>query len=533
MQQSIKHQFLAGHFRRQLTILSIAGLSVLALTVSLASSGFVAWRLESLVLTYLGELSGQFAKDSAVVFLAGSDSAAQERVAQIAAFPGVQQAGLLKADAEIWVTSRDTRRWPVTSPPSDSKVEGSRATLMHEDRDYWYFIASIRLGAHEAAPTATWSEPQVLGYVAVGWRKAPLAHLRYWLFALNGSIALALAAGIFVALHVFLRRLTEPLDGLASVMQRLRSGETGVRAAVTGPAETREIGEAFNALLEQLEQHQATLEAKVSMRTQELRTALDAALSADHHKSAFVANMTHEMRTPLQSIIGYLQAATRELKFIKEDVDSETFNNLTDYLQVSQKASDELRSRINQVLEHAALEAGKREVTLGPVDLSRLLEQVVLIVKPLSESHRNRLTVIREGPPHVEMDEDKLRQIIRNLLDNACKFTHNGTVLLDVRNAADNLVIEVVDSGIGIPQDQLDLIFEPFRQVDMSDTRRYGGTGLGLAITKNVCQLLGGTITVASTLGRGSRFRVGIPLPVRSIFSGERARWEHLGAAAA
>jgi signal transduction histidine kinase len=101
------------------------------------------------------------------------------------------------------------------------------------------------------------------------------------------------------------------------------------------------------------------------------------------------------------------------------------------------------------------------------------------------------------------------------LLDNACKFTHDGAVRLRVCAGNGVLSIEVVDSGIGIPQDQLKLIFEPFRQVDMSDTRRYGGTGLGLAITKNVCQLLGGAIAVDSTPGVGSRFRVEIPLPIR------------------
>lgn len=130
----------------------------------------------------------------------------------------------------------------------------------------------------------------------------------------------------------------------------------------------------------------------------------------------------------------------------------------------------------------------------------------------------------------MELDGDKMRQIIRNLLDNACKFTREGAVLLAVRSAADRLTIEVTDSGIGIPADQLDLIFEPFRQVDMSDTRRYGGTGLGLAITRNVCHLLGGTITVTSTLGRGSCFRVVIPLPVAPRFNAGSSAPEPRGA---
>lgn len=178
------------------------------------------------------------------------------------------------------------------------------------------------------------------------------------------------------------------------------------------------------------------------------------------------------------------------------------------------QASNELLLRINQVLELAVLEADKRNVVLEGVELPRLVDEVVTALKLLAARNRNRVEVICEGLERMELDADKTRQILRNLLDNACKFTHDGTVVLDVRSTAESVTIAVTDSGIGIPADQLDLIFEPFRQVDMSDTRRYGGTGLGLAITKSLCQLLGGTIAVDSTLGVGSRFWVEIPLPI-------------------
>ena len=170
-----------------------------------------------------------------------------------------------------------------------------------------------------------------------------------------------------------------------------------------------------------------------------------------------MAAMTHEMRTPLNPSSVTSKPVGR-VEVLKEDVDPETFDNLTDYLRVALKASDELLLRINQVLELAALEAGKREVVLAPVDLAVLLDQIISIVKPLAESNRNRLDVIRQGCA-VEMDEDKLRQIVRNLLDNACKFTHDGAVRLQVRGTTDMLLIEVVDSGIGIPENQLQAIF--------------------------------------------------------------------------
>ena len=516
LHKALKQGFVAGSFHHQLTIVSSVGLLGLALTISLLSSGLLAWRLEALALTHFGELTGQFARESAFVFLAESRDSARERAAQLAAFPGVRQAALLKPDAEVWATSTGSAPWPGGFASREWRTP---AALAGEDAEYWFFAAPVRSGT-TGSPLAVRSEAQLLGYVAVAWRKAPLAQLRTWLFVLNGSLALVLAAGIFAALHAFLHRLTEPLDSLAGVMRRMQDGETSVRASVAGPAEIREIGQVFNGLMERLEQHRVVLESAVTIRTQELCEARDAALIATRYKSEFMAAMTHEMRTPLQSIIGYIQTSRKELRFLKEDVDPETFDNLTDYLRVALKASDELLLRINQVLELAALEAGKREVVLSPVDLAVLLDQVGSIIKPLAEGNRNRLDVICQGPPQVEMDEDKLRQIVRNLLANACKFTHDGAVWLRVRGAEDVLLIEVADSGIGIPENQLQAIFEPFRQVDMSDTRRYGGTGLGLAITKNVCQLLGGTITVESTPGRGSRFRVVVPLPVRPAVSG-------------
>ena len=502
---------MAGSFRRQLTVVSGLGLLCLALAIALASSGLLAWRLESLWRTLLGELTGQLANESRFVFLE-SPASALDRVAQMAAFPGVRQAALLKPDAETWATSAGAGRWPPALPSSEWRTH---AAPTNEDSDAWYFAAPVRTGTEDVSPMVARSQPQLLGYVLIAWRKAPLAQLRSGLFVLNGGIALALAVGISVGLHSFLRRLTEPLDHLAGVMRRVQAGETGVRAAVVGPAETRDMGRVFNALMARLEQHWAELESEVLIRTQELRAARDLALTADRYKSAFLAAMSHEMRTPLQSIIGYTQESEKKLKFLEGDADPVILGTLSEYFGIVLNASNELLLRINQVLELAAFEAGKRDVVLEGVELPLLVDEVVAALKLLAARNRNRVEVVCEGERHVEMDGDKLRQILRNLLDNACKFTHDGAVLLEVCGGEGGLIIEVTDSGIGIPADQLDLIFEPFRQGDMSDTRRYGGTGLGLAITKNVCQLLGGTIAVDSTPGSGSHFRVEIPLPLR------------------
>jgi signal transduction histidine kinase len=177
-----------------------------------------------------------------------------------------------------------------------------------------------------------------------------------------------------------------------------------------------------------------------------------------------------------------------------------------------------LKLRIDQILEFARFEAGKTEVQIQSIDLQHLIDQLLDMVQPLARRRGNVLRSQLQGERCLEIDSDKIYQIILELLDNACKFTDHGIISLSANCTAQALVIEVTDTGIGIPPDQQALIFEPFRQLDMSETRSYGGTGLGLAITQRFCELLGGAITVASEPDHGSRFRVTIPLPVNPTF---------------
>ncbi|HUM91621.1 MAG TPA: HAMP domain-containing sensor histidine kinase, partial [Candidatus Competibacter sp.] len=333
----------------------------------------------------------------------------------------------------------------------------------------------------EVSPLTAPRASQLLGYLAMAWHKEPLLQVQSGLLILNGTVALILAIGIGVGFQSVLRRLTAPLDRLARVIQRLRAGEIGARTPVAGPAETREIGHAFNALLDDIERHRAELERRrqqlerqrreleslVEMRTQDLRAARDAALTAARYKSEFMAAITHEMRMPLQSIIGYTREGQKALVFLEEEADPVVISHFANCLGMVRQASDDLLSRINQVLDLAALEAGKQDLQLEIVDLPVLLEEVVALLKPLIERNGNRVEILFEGLHRTTLDEDKTRQIIRNLLDNACKFTRAGLVLVEVTCTRDELVIEVADCGTGIPHPLQDLIFEPFRQADM------------------------------------------------------------------
>lgn len=284
-------------FRTQLTLLSGVGLLVLATTIALVSGEFLNRRLERLALDLLAELTGQLADRSRLVFL-GSPGLGSVHVAEIAAFPGVSNAALLKPDAETWAASANAGCG--LSPPAGPIVP-SRPERVGEDRLCWYFVAPVRLET-DVSPLTAPRESRLLGYLAVAWRKEPLRQIQSGLLVLNGAVALVLALGIGVGFQYVLRRLTEPLDRLAEVIRRLRAGETGARTPVAGPAETREIGRAFNALLDDIERHRAALErhreqlerqrreleALVEMRTQDLRAARDAALTAARYKSGFI-----------------------------------------------------------------------------------------------------------------------------------------------------------------------------------------------------------------------------------------------------
>jgi signal transduction histidine kinase len=238
----------------------------------------------------------------------------------------------------------------------------------------------------------------------------------------------------------------------------------------------------------------------------DLEEARDQALAAARLKSEFLANISHELRTPLTAILGFssLLRRNRKGKFDPRDLN---------HLERIHKNGQHLLTIINDLLDLAKIEVGKIAIAVESVSLAAALDQAVDTLMPLAKERNIELLAIApSGLLTLQSDPIRLHQILLNLGGNAIKFTPQGRVTLEAACTGDEVTFAVHDTGIGIPEEALEIIFDEFRQADGSITREYGGTGLGLSVSRHLARLLGGDIAVVSRAGEGSTFTLRLPI---------------------
>jgi len=354
----------------------------------------------------------------------------------------------------------------------------------------------------------------------------------------------AIMVGSMVAVLIALR-VTRGLGSLGKVARQMTGGNLSsrVQGDPLSYRELTELGDAFNHMAdavqereeelqqsieeldlaheelqsanEELQQHYEELELsqeELLTSNEELSQANDRVIEADRLKSEFLANMSHELRTPLNSVIalsGILLAR----------MDGDLTEEQEKQVKIIKKSGKNLLELINDILDLSKIESGKMEISLEEFYIEDVVNDDRAMVTPLASEKEINISFIKnEEIPVIRSDRNKVKQILLNLLSNAVKFTPaGGSITIDATGRDGRVELRVTDTGIGIAKENLDKIFDEFRQVDGSSTREYGGTGLGLAITRRLVKLLGGEIRVESEIGKGSTFIINIPVTLDGV----------------
>ncbi len=401
-------------------------------------------------------------------------------------------------------------------------LEGKRIVLSNVPSDYIQISSALGEAApHSIVVVPILFEGEVKGVIELAsferFSGIQLAFLDQMLESL----------GIVIATIEATMRTDELLRQSQSLTEELRSQQD----------ELQQTNEELEEKAVQLTEQKAEVEKKnkqVELARQELEEKAEQLALTSKYKSQFLANMSHELRTPLNSLL----ILSRQLADNAE-------GNLSDkqirYADTIRQAGTDLMTLINEILDLAKIESGTMAVEIGQVRFSNLRDYVDQTFRQVAEEKNLQFSIDLESdlPPFVDTDDMRLRQVLRNLLSNAMKFTERGRVNLRISRTqgSDVIAFAVSDTGIGIPKDKQRLIFEAFQQADGSTSRKYGGTGLGLAISREIAGLLGGDLRVESAVGQGSTFTLYLPTmykaSTREARSAQQARVHAAATAAA
>lgn len=499
-------------FQRQLSIAVAVGVVLLALFSSIASAWQGSRQIRDTLMRQGAHIATSLATQSTLALLYASSDNASDAVNAALTFPDVLRVEIRRADGGTLLVrgtaGKDSSAGNLPLP----QLHPREAFLEAETDETWRFVAPVWTKPADTPFEVVAPTEEFLGYVRVVHSKATLVRMMADIFIVNLTCAFFFAGLFLVAIRYLSRRISRPLNVLSAAMARAERGEAHVRAVIDGPQDIEHMAQAFNRMIavlqergDELQRHRDHLEDLVRERTGELRTAKDRAEIANQAKSAFLARMSHELRTPLNAIMGYAQL----LKMDKSLNDRQMQG-----LKTIHGSGEHLLLLIVDILDLSQIEAGKTELHPAPVAVPTFLQGLSDIIRIKAEEKGLQFVLdCGEGVPNsIEVDEKRLRQVLLNLLSNAVKFTAQGLVSLSVRRmdtqtqeSTATLRFEVHDTGVGIPKDEQDRVFEPFEQA--GDARsRAAGTGLGLAIVRQLVRLMGGEVQVDSRVDAGSLF---------------------------
>lgn len=327
--------------------------------------------------------------------------------------------------------------------------------------------------------------------------------------AVADNIAVAVT-GVYATeqMQLLLHKLQEQTEELTTQQEELREAN---EALTNQTEELKASEEELKTQEEELRQLNAELEEKteaVKAAHYALTQKAKELEQSSNYKSEFLANMSHELRTPLNSVLILAN-------LLKENKTANLTGKQVEYASIIHRAGTDLLNLINDILDLSKIEAGKIEIIIEPIRMADVIQDMEQMFSVLAKERKIHFQVTKSAdlPATVTTDKQRLEQVIKNLLSNAFKFTpENGRVALDFMSRNDKMIVSVSDTGIGIPADKQQLIFEAFQQADGTVNRKFGGTGLGLSISKELVKKLGGMMSVRSTPGEGSVFTIMLPI---------------------